>query len=120
MTPPLRLDRSSGGAVGNDQAALWERVTGMGEAAAKQLGFDLGSDTTPSFAPAVADIRTELQDILATMRAVDGVPPWDARTFRYHRTVFPQMARWLPADERDQLCFEFQREAERIELLLAA
>ena len=92
----------------------------MGEAAAKQLGFDLGRDTATSFAPEVADIRAELQDILATIRAADGVLPWDVRTFRYHQTVFPQMARWLPDDERDQLCFEFQREADRIELLLAA
>ena len=92
----------------------------MGEAAAKQLGLDLGSDAAPSYVPEVDDIRTELHDILATVRASNGFLPWDERTLRYHRTVFPQMARWLPDDERDQLCFEFQREVERIELLLAA
>jgi hypothetical protein len=30
------------------------------------------------------------------------------------------MANWLPEDERDQLRFEFAREVERIDLLLAA
>jgi hypothetical protein len=34
--------------------------------------------------------------------------------------VFPQMARWLPDEERDQLCFEFAQEVERIALLMAA
>ena len=34
--------------------------------------------------------------------------------------MFPQTTRWLPDDERDQLCFEFFRELERIELLMAA
>lgn len=92
----------------------------MGEAATKQLGFDLGGDAAPSYVPEVDDIRTELHDILATIRESNGSLPWDARTFRYHRTVFPQMARWLPADERDPLCFAFEREVRRIELLLTA
>lgn len=30
------------------------------------------------------------------------------------------MTKWLPDDEREQLCFEFFRELERIELLMAA
>ena len=95
-------------------------VTSMGVAAAKQLGFDLGGDAAPSYAPEVNDIRAELHQILATVRASNGSLPWDARTFRYHCTVFPQMARWLPAKERDQLCTEFDREAERIGRLMAA
>ena len=45
---------------------------------------------------------------------------WERRTYRYNKVVFPQMTRWLPDDERDQLCFEFAREIERIELLMAA
>lgn len=95
-------------------------VTAMAEAATKQLGFDLGGDAAPSYAPELEDIRAELREILATVRASNGSLPCDARTFRYHRTVFPQMARWLPAEEREQLCAEFEREAERIGPLLAA
>ena len=92
----------------------------MRAVAAKQLGFDLGGDAAPSYAPEVEDIRAELHEILATLMASNGSLPWDARTFRYHCTVFPQMARWLPTDERAQLCAEFEREAERIGLSLSA
>ena len=52
-------------------------------------------------------------------RAQDACP-WDERTFKYHKVVFPQMADWLPAEERDQLRFEFAQEVERIELLMTA
>ncbi|PJI87439.1 hypothetical protein DAH55_00285 [Sphingomonas koreensis] len=86
-----------------------------------QLGFDLGDAAAPdSYLPDVEEVRAELLEILSVARAAEDVSPWDERTFRYHRTVFPQMARWLPDDERDQLCFEFARAADHIELLLAA
>lgn len=88
----------------------------MGAPSAKQLGFDLGSDKPPSYIPQVDDVRAELHEILAMLRKSDGPLPWDTRTSRYQRTVFPQMARWLPAEERDQLCAEFDREAERLGL----
>lgn len=85
-----------------------------------QLGLGL-EDTRPD--PTWVDpqeVREELNAILAMARAARDAAPWDARTHRYHKVVFPQMANWLPDDERDQLCFEFAREVERIELLLAA
>jgi hypothetical protein len=86
-----------------------------------QMGFDLG-DTAPSKShePDPNEIRQELNEILAEARAATDDSPWDERTFKYHKVVFPQMANWLPADERDQLRFEFAQEVERIELLLAA
>lgn len=37
-----------------------------------------------------------------------------------HPVVFPQMANRLPPEEAAKLCFEFARELERIEQLLAA
>ena len=93
----------------------------MGDFGNGQLGFDLGERTASrSYAPDPAEVRAELLEILATAREAHTIAPWDARTFRYHRTVFPQMARWLPEEERDQLCFEFAQHAERIETLLAA
>ena len=86
-----------------------------------QFGFDLGDAPAPvSYAPDPQEVRAELLDILAVARSAEGTSPWDERTLRYHKTVFPQMARWLPDDERDQLCFEFAEAAERIEMLLAA
>ncbi|MGC6330085.1 hypothetical protein [Rhizorhabdus sp. FW153] len=88
---------------------------------AAQLGFDLGdSAAAPSYEPDRDEIRRELQDLLNEARSAQSECPWDERTFKYHKVVFPQMANWLPEDERDQLRFEFAREVERIELLLAA
>jgi len=86
-----------------------------------QLGFDLGDDPKPaSYEPDPAEVREDALAILASARAVTADNLWDQRTYRYNKVVFPQMTRWLPDDERDQLCFEFFRELERIELLLAA
>ena len=85
-----------------------------------QLGLGL-EDTRPD--PTHVDpqsVREELVAILATARAARDVAPWDMRTHKYHKVVFPQMANWLPEDEANQLRFEFAIELERIELLLAA
>lgn len=85
-----------------------------------QLGLGL-EDTRPD--PTHVDpqeVREELHAILATARAARDAAPWDLRTHRYHKVVFPQMANWLPDDERAQLCFDFAREMERIEPLMAA
>jgi hypothetical protein len=30
------------------------------------------------------------------------------------QTVFPNMAKWLPAEEAGQLCFDFAQEMERL------
>jgi hypothetical protein len=57
---------------------------------------------------------------LEAAKAATDECPWDARTFQYHKVVFPQMANWLPPEERGQMRFEFAREVERIEMLLAA
>lgn len=87
----------------------------------KQLGLDLGVSQQPrSYEPDRDEVRRELLDVLAEARGAVDECPWDERTFKYHKVVFPQMANWLPEDERDQLRFEFAREVERIELLLAA
>ncbi|MGH6791536.1 MAG: hypothetical protein ACRECF_02205 [Methyloceanibacter sp.] len=40
--------------------------------------------------------------------------PWSERDARMWRTVFPNMANWLPEEEADQLRFEFAREMERL------
>lgn len=87
----------------------------------KQFGFDLGDTQPPkSLEPDTEEVRRELNEILAEARSATSGFPWDDRTLKYHRVVFPQMANWLPAEERDQLRFEFAKELERIELLMAA
>jgi len=86
-----------------------------------QLGFDLGEQPkSVGYVPNLAEIREDLAEILASARAVTAESLWDQRTYRYNKVVFPQMSRWLPDDERDQLCFQFFQELERIELLMAA
>ena len=92
-----------------------------GKSGPAQLGFDLGEPPkTVGYVPNLAEIREDLGEILASARAVTADNMWDTRTYRYNKVVFPQMSRWLPDEERDQLCFEFFRELERIELLMAA
>lgn len=86
-----------------------------------QLGFDLGEKPQPrGYEPDLDEVREDLAAILASARAVSEECVWDLKTYKYNKIVFPQMTRWLPDDERDQLCFEFFRELERIELLMAA
>ena len=86
-----------------------------------QLGFDLGEKPVrTSYEPDLDEVREDLQAILASAREVTAGALWDDRTYRYNKVVFPQMTRWLPADEAEQLCFAFARELERIEALLAA
>ena len=85
------------------------------------MGLDLGdSAPAPSYEPDRDEVRRELQAVLAEAKSASIECPWDERTLKYHKVVFPQMANWLPEDERDQLRFEFAHEVERIELLLAA
>ena len=86
-----------------------------------QLGLDLGdAPARAPYRPDQQEIREELTAILLIARRALDACPWDARTFNYHKVVFPQMANWLPEEERDQLRFEFAREVARIELLYAA
>lgn len=73
-----------------------------------------------SYEPDRDEVRQELMGVLAAAKAATDECPWDARMFKYHKVVFPQMANWLPPEERDQVRFEFAQEVARIELLMAA
>jgi len=86
-----------------------------------QLGFGFAEEKPAQrWHPEPDEVREDVAAILASARAVTAENMWDTRTYRYNKVVFPQMTRWLPDDERDQLCFEFFQELERIELLMAA
>lgn len=67
----------------------------------------------PAHLPDPDDIRRRLHALLAQARAAETMP-WDERKARMWQVVFPQMANWLPDDERDQLRFEFAQEIERL------
>lgn len=87
----------------------------------KQLGLGL-EDTAKakSYEPDRDEVRRELLEILSTAKAATVACPWDERTFKFHKVVFPQMANWLPPEERDQLRLDFAQEIKRLELLIAA
>ena len=60
-----------------------------------------------------AEARRRLLTALENARAAPA-KPWPKRDMGMWEILFPQMAGWLPDDERDQLCFEFAQEIERL------
>jgi hypothetical protein len=58
-------------------------------------------------------VRRRLQFLLKKARAAERMP-WSERDARMWQTVFPNMAKWLPEDEANQLRFEFAQEMERL------
>jgi hypothetical protein len=68
-----------------------------------------------SFAPDPERARRKLMALLERARSADTMP-WSERDARMWQTVFPQMAKWLPQDEAEQLCFAFAQEIERLKL----
>lgn len=87
-----------------------------------QLGMDWGeAPQSASVAFDPEEIRADANALIERARNARGEALWDEATLRYNRILFPHLVSWLPdADERKQLCFEFSRELERIEELLAA
>lgn len=79
---------------------------------------DLFADDQPvqSYLPDPADIRLRLLNLLGEAKSAETKSPWDGRKTRLYQVIFPQMAKWLPDDEANQLCFEFAREMERLRL----
>lgn len=64
-------------------------------------------------APEPEKVRLRLKALLETARSAERMP-WSERDARMWQTVFPNMAKWLPQDEADQLRFEFAQEMERL------
>jgi hypothetical protein len=90
------------------------------------FGYDQGSlfgdaeDRIPhpkqvSAEPSPERCRQKLHAVLATARAAPEIP-WPEKKFRLWQTVFPNMAKWLPEEEANQLRFEFAKEVERLKL----
>lgn len=64
--------------------------------------------------PDPESVRLRLKSILEKARSAERMP-WSERDARMWQTVFPNMAKWLPKEEADQLCFEFAQEIERLQ-----
>ena len=58
-------------------------------------------------------IRERLGQILKTLRASESMPLAE-RDLRMWRTVVPNMTKWLPADEADDIRKEFETELARL------
>jgi hypothetical protein len=58
-------------------------------------------------------IRRRLAGMIAEARAADTLP-WNAEQLRNRQYLLRQMAGFLPEEEKAQLCFEFERELERL------
>jgi hypothetical protein len=89
----------------------------------EQFGMDFGEaphdPDKPLFDP--DEIREDCLALIAEARANVTNLVWDAGELKYNSILFPHVASWIPdAAEREQLCFEFRQECERIALLLAA
>ncbi len=69
--------------------------------------------------PTAEDVRPELTEVLDRLRVSDAMP-LSPKDLLFWRTVFPQMSRWLPDEERIALCAEFATELSRLEKLAAA
>jgi hypothetical protein len=72
-----------------------------------------GAPPARSYDPDPASVRAELREILAKARAAPA-QPWDPREASFYRTVFPQMANWLPEREAKKLRAEFEAELARL------
>jgi len=69
---------------------------------------------TPVYRADPDEVRADLLCILAEARAAKTMP-WDASKLSLYRTIFPQMANWLPKEEGEQLCFQFEEELARLQ-----
>lgn len=67
----------------------------------------------PDIAPSPDRVRRRLHAVLETARAAPDVP-WPTKKQRLWQIVFPNMSKWLPQEEADQLRFEFAQEIERL------
>ena len=59
-------------------------------------------------------VRLRLISLLEKARLAEKMP-WSERDARMWQTVFPNMAKWLPQEEADQLRFQFSQEMERLQ-----
>lgn len=67
----------------------------------------------PAYRPDPDQVRARLLKILAEARGAEKLP-WDQDKLLVYRTIFPQMAGWLPEEEAAQLKFEFDTEMARL------
>jgi hypothetical protein len=79
--------------------------------------FGIGDDRLQApqqrLSPDPEKVRLRLKAVIEKARLAEKMP-WSERDAHVWQIVFPNMAKWLPHDEADQLCFEFAQEMERL------
>lgn len=76
-------------------------------------GEDRLQPPVQSYLPDPEKVRRRLHALLEKARSAETMP-WPERDARAWQIVFPNMAKWLPDDEADQLRLEFAREIDRL------
>ena len=89
----------------------------FGQVPAQGSLFGAGEDRLQaprqSSMPDPETVRLRLRTLLEKARSAERMP-WSERDARMWQTVFPNMAKWLPENEANQLRFEFAQEMERL------
>jgi hypothetical protein len=79
--------------------------------------FGVGDDRLQApaqrYLPDPEKVRQRLMSLIEKARSARTMP-WSEKDARMWQIVFPNMAKWLPDEEADQLRFEFARELERL------
>lgn len=95
-----------------DETDLFEKSPAQGSL------FGVGEDRLLApqqrLTPDTETIRLRLKALVEKVKLADEMP-WSEREARMWQTVFPNMAKWLPEAEGDQLCFEFAQEMRRLQ-----
>jgi hypothetical protein len=94
-----------------DQTDLFGEGTGQGSLFGS--GDDRLQAPRQNTLPDPEVVRLRLRSLLEKARSAEKMP-WSERDARMWQTVFPNMAKWLPADEAEQLRFEFAQEIDRL------
>ncbi|HKQ45201.1 MAG TPA: hypothetical protein VJS47_07400 [Rhizomicrobium sp.] len=73
-----------------------------------------GPETMPAYQPNLDKVRARLHKILAEARVAKPLS-WEPSTLSLYRTIFPQMALFLPEQEGAQLRQQFEAELARLD-----
>lgn len=103
--------------MAEDKAGMADQGELFGRAPAQGSLFGAGADHLEApqqrFLPDPEIIRRRLKALLEEARAAETMP-WPERDARMWQTVFPNMTKWLPEDEAEELRRDFAREMERL------
>ena len=73
-----------------------------------------GPEPTPVYQPNLDKVRARLHKILMEVRAAEP-QSWEPSTLSLYRTIFPQMAQFLPEQEGAKLHRDFETELARLD-----